>query len=95
MADVGVGMFQFCTLDRVSFGGGGGVFGRDWERVGGSGREWEGVGGSGREWEKICSREASDTTAPRRLLWCRTHIRPTQVQSTIHVLAVHMRTVRC
>ena len=27
----------------------GGVFGRDWERVGGSGGEWEGVGGSGRE----------------------------------------------
>ena len=50
MADVGVGMFQFCTLDRVSFGGGGylGGTGREWEGVGGSGREWEGVGGSGR-----------------------------------------------
>ena len=48
MADVGVGMFQFCTLDRVSFGGGG-----IWEGLGESGREWEGVGGSGREWEGV------------------------------------------
>ena len=41
-------------------------------------------------WEKIRGKEASDTTAGRRLLWCRMRIHLAQAQSTMYVVAVPM-----
>ena len=45
--------------------------------------------------EKFCGREAGDTTAGRRLLWCRTRIHLAQAQSAMYALALRMRITFC
>ena len=35
--------------------------------------------------------EASNATAGRRLLWCKTHVHPTRAQSAVRALPMRMR----